>query len=553
MNQSFSELNGQVIRYHLEGKITICTDTIRQDDTCIFLAADFDKQNWQEDIILFKNEALKMGIEVSVERSRSGNGAHAWIFFSDLIQASLARQLGTLILSKASSTHHDFNLESYDRFFPNQDFLPSGGFGNLIALPLQKQPREHGNTLFINDLFQPYPNQWEYLSKCQRLSEEEAREILNIFLQREEDIYIVHNKDNDVYTAEKIINPDSQQIKNCYKNIINMQLGAKLVINMKNLPSRLISALKRTAIFANPKFFKLQRLRFSTWNTPRYICCAERDNDNLILPRGTLKTCKKICKAAGSKILLKDNRLKLKKIDIRFLGKLLDAQKQSIKLILKFDFGVFVAPPGSGKTVIACKIIAKRKVPTLVLVHRKQLVDQWKEQLINFLNITEKEIGILGSGKEKLKGLIDIGMLQTLSKKDDLSEIINHYEQIIIDECHHIPAPSFESVIGKFPAKYVLGLTATPYRKEGDQAIMYLQCGPICYTMDDRELSDISRKVIIKQTSFRMSVEYGPQPQLHEVWNEMIKDKNRLNIIANDVITVLKKKRFPLILDLSYV
>ncbi len=548
--KNFDIFTDQVARLHLEGKIIIGTYAIRTDDSCIFLAADFDKTTWKEDIIAYKHGACQLGVDVAIEISKSGNGAHAWIFFSEPVSAKFARQLGTIIMATASRDRYSMSLESYDRFFPNQDTLPKGGFGNLIALPLQKHARENGKTIFVDEKFNPLPDQWEFLSQRKRLSLDDVYNILKTEKVNKAPQFVLFTDDEEIKDAETEVEKVSKSLEpGTYNGKIDFRLGAQLSINIEMLPSKIINAFKHTATFANPKFFELQRLRFSTWNTPRYICCAGIVDNNLILPRGTLETCIQLAESASAQAEVIDNRLTLDRIDVSFYGELTSNQEKVIFEILNHNFGVLVAPPGIGKTVMACAVIAKRKSSTLILVHRKQLMDQWMSQLVKFLNINEKEIGIIGGSKKKGKGLIDIATLQTLARMENLSEYCNEYEQIIIDECHHIPAVSFEAVLNQFPARYFLGLTATPYRKDGLQAIIHMQCGPIRYSMiDDSELN-ITKKVIIKETKFAMPLEFGSQPPIHEVWEKLISDSERLTLIALDVAKILSAGRFPLILS----
>lgn len=549
-NKNFDIFTDQVARSHLEGKIFIGTYAIRADDTCIFLAADFDKTTWKEDIIAYKNAASQLGVDVAIEISKSGNGAHAWVFFSEPLQAKSVRQLGTIIMALASRDRYTMSLESYDRFFPNQDTMPKGGFGNLIALPLQKEARDNGRTIFVDDTFNIYPDQWLYLSERKRLSLNDLNSILSTIKETSSLKAELLTNDEEIKSAETLVENVSTNLESgTFSGRIDFNLGAQLSINIEFLPSKIINAFKRTATFANPKFFELQRLRFSTWNTPRYICCAGIKNSILILPRGTLETCLNLSTSAGAEAIIKDIRLTLSNINISFNGELTSEQEKAVSELLTHDFGVLVAPPGIGKTVMACAVIARRKSPTLILVHRKQLMDQWKSQIMRFLNMPAKEIGIIGGNKKKGKGVIDIATLQTLARMENPSDYCNEYEQVIVDECHHIPAVSFESVLNEFPARYFLGLTATPYRKDGLQAIIHMQCGPIRHSMIDSGETTITKKVIIRETKFTMPPESGPQPPIHEVWDKLITDPERLSLIAQDVIKVLMDNRFPLILS----
>jgi len=490
-----------------------------------------------------------MGVPVYIERSRSGNGAHTWIFFSEPVPAKLARQLGTIILTKASLSGNNFDLKSYDRFFPNQDYLPKGGLGNLIALSLQKDPREMGNSVFIDSNSKPITDQWEYLSNIIGLNYEDITEIISTYVSNVSSVNFFESDEEEAIEAELGINIDDDEFTDCFNDRIDIVLDDKININTKNMPSKLIIALRRLATFANPDFFKLQRMRFSTWNTPKYIFCGEYFSHVLRLPRALLNNIESVLEKAGANIKIQDKRLNFGKMDLKFHGKLNDDQKSAVKEILNHEYGVLVAPTGSGKMIIAINIIAERKVPTLILVHRKQILTQWKKQIHEFLAIDKKDVGIIGSGKNKSTGIIDISMIQTIAKSDNVDLIKTKYAQVIIDECHHIPAVSFEMVLTEFPIRYCLGLTATPKRKDGHHPILYMQSGQICYEMREEISKEISRKVIFKETNFKMPEEYGEQPQIHEIWNELIIDRERLNLIVNDILENFEKKRHLLILS----
>ena len=549
-NRVFLKLDAKAARMHLEGKISIGTYAIRKDDTCTFLASDFDKMSWSDDVIAYKNAARELGIEVAVERSRSGNGAHAWIFFAQPVPARLARQLGTVIMSRASSSRYTLTLDSHDRFFPSQDFLPKGGFGNLIALPLQQVAREQGNTVFVNDKIIPYQDQWKFIARQRRLSIDDIISILDEAVSTDISGLSSPFQTADVRVAENTIDYVVKEIKSdFFPHDIRMRLGAQLEIDINHLPSKLISAFKRTATFANPKFFELQRLRFSTWKTPRYIFCGEICSNHLILPRGSLDACLKLSRNAGANINISDNRIASPKIKMKFKGKLSKEQERAVNELAKHENGVLVAPPGIVKTVIACSIIGKRKVRTLILVQRKQLMDQWRSSLSDFLTINPEKIGLLSGNTKKMTGVIDIAMLQTLTRMKEAKDLLSNYEQVIIDECQHIPPFSFGSVIKIIPARYFLGLTATPYRKDGHQPIIFMQCGPIRYEMRDVIGVKLAKRVIVRETSFSMSPEIGSQPQIHEVWEKMSTDPDRLDLIADDVKQILQSGRFPLILS----
>ncbi|MFN8847555.1 MAG: TOTE conflict system archaeo-eukaryotic primase domain-containing protein [Bdellovibrionales bacterium] len=548
-NQAFLKLDSQAVRDHLQGKHTIGTYAICEDDSCRFLAADFDGKGWAADVLAYKSAGRELGIQIEIERSRSGNGAHAWIFFLDSLPSRLARQLGTIIIARAQASRHAMSLETYDRFFPNQDYLPKGGFGNLIALPLQKAPREKNNSIFLDEKLEPVQDQWGHLAQIRRLSWANVQQILNQQTQENSD-QLIHFEDIAVASAEKALDAGRRKvIAGCYPGNIEIQCGAQLSIKLDRLPSEIIAAFKRTATFANPKFFELERMRFSTWKTPRFIFCGELQPDHLILPRGSLDTCLEIAKKAGSSVVLSDLKPQFKKLKVSFSGELSSSQKKAVAQICTQEIGVLVAPPGAGKTVMGCNIIAKRKVSTLILVHRMPLLEQWKMQISTFLGIEIKKIGTLGGQKKKQTGEIDIGMLQTLANLEDPEEALAGYGQIIIDECHHIPAVSFEAILKKCSPRYVLGLTATPYRKDGHQAIIHMQCGPVRHEIKHVDGPILNKKVIVRETTFKMPEELGQQPAIHLVWENLVVDRARLDLVAQDLRNSLMEKRFPLIIS----
>lgn len=549
--KAFRRLDEKVVSEHLTGKITIGTYTIRNDDNCKFLATDFDDENWEQDVLLFKQEAENLGIDVVFERSRSGNGGHAWIFFSEFIPASLARQLGSIIMTKAIMKSPRFNLSSYDRFFPNQDYMPKGGFGNLIALPLQRAPRQNGNSVFISDDLKVIDDQWERLSSVRALSYLDVSKLV-YKVSADFDKPDVAVEDENQSWSESTLDILTEQVKDqCFGQKIDVELSSQLYIDIDGMPSKLVAALKRLATFANPEFFQKQKMRFSTWSIPKYIFCGDLEGSKLILPSGLVEKVEEICEDAGAEFKLNDCRPDHRRFRVSFKGELKKEQKRAVEEVIQHECGVLVAPPGSGKTVMGCAVLSKRKVPTLILVHRAPLLDQWKERLIEFVNFDVKKIGTINGQKKKPQGKIDIAMMQTVNKmsEEDLQALLNKYEQIIVDECHHIAAFTFESILKKSPARYILGLTATPYRKDGHQAIIHMQSGPIRYEMLEKETEFESKRVIVRNSNFKMPEEAGPQPPIHQVWSHLISDEERLELVADDVIENLDENRVPLVIS----
>ena len=536
LEKGFIPLDSSIARSHLEGRLIAGVYAILKDDSCKFLAVDLDGSGWMGDIFAFRDAAASMGVQVSVERSKSGNGGHAWIFFSEPVSARNARQLGTIILGRAMNGRPNMKLESYDRFFPNQDFLPKGGFGNLIALPLQKEARAVGNSVFINANGEVIEDQWAHLSISLRIGNDNLITVLQEFgatLEKEP------LTEEEVRAAEVFLSLSSIDLAGkLMGKTLRVVLGSMLRIPTIILPARIISALKSTSVFANPKFFELQRLRFSTWKTPRYISCGEIDGNDLLLPRGCLEKIMDIILEAGGNLSLIDERTDNSGIKIKFKGDLTEQQTLAVTEMKKHEIGVLVAPPGAGKTVMACELIAHHGQRTLILTHRKRLVDQWKSQLENFLKVDEE-----------VKPF-EVKMIQTIARRG-ITTTIEHdkFGFVIVDECHHIPAVSFESVLKGVKAKYVLGLTATPFRKDGLHPIIAMQCGKIRYEMKDTDRTTGNRIVIFKQTKFQPLSEEITQEPIHMVWERMINDSERNKQIAEDVAEVLRQKRFPLILS----
>lgn len=550
--QKFYPLNGNAVASHLRGHSIIGTYAIREDDTCAFLACDFDESSWQADILAFSEAAKSLGIQTAIERSRSGKGGHAWIFFTEPVPARLARSLGTLIIAKCSERNIRLSLESYDRFFPTQDFLPKGGFGNLIALPLQKIPRENGNSCFVDENFNVIPDQWSYLASIRRLYKYELESILKDYLPKanfkrhdafEDTAWLT---DNEILDKTSIPQEHDDSLTDKDIEII---FGSMLSIPLEGIPTKIIVRLKKTASFANPEFYKLQRMRMQTYPHPRFIFSGEIRPDYLFLPRGVLDKATRILQQAGANVVIRDERVAKKKFKVEFSGELTEIQEKAVEKVKISDIGILMAPPGAGKTVMACQIIASRKVSTLVLVHRQPLLDQWKERISQFLSIPIKEIGTLSGSKKKMTGKVDVGMLQSISKIEDLTELTEKYSQIIIDECHHIPATSFEAILKQLPARYVLGLSATPYRKDGLEKIMFQQCGPIRHEIQISEVSDLLKDVYIFETSLVFPEELGRQPPYQVLINYLIQNEKRNFLIAGKTTEVIQNGRFPLLVS----
>jgi len=540
-NQNFPPLDHAAIHSHLIGRHTIGTYAIREDDSCIFLAADFDGDGWMQDIEAYRRAAEQMGISVGMERSRSGNGGHAWIFFVRPVPAVLARRLGTLIVARASSFHQGMKLSTYDRFFPNQDTCPKGGFGNLIALPLQQEPRKSGHTLFLDEKFEPVSDQWAYLASLPKSDLSGLQRLLETSCSPEKDSEPTESVSLDFDEAALNVIPQAIR-RGDFKGMLKLLRKSQITISLADLPTGLGAALKRLGTIANPVFYEKQRLRFSTVNIPRFIFCGEEHDDRLVLPRGALHDIEKLVSKAGGKVEIIDRRPDPTTADLSFIGTLTATQSAAVEAMMGHDEGVLVAPPGAGKTVMACASIARRGVSTLILVHRKQLLDQWSDRLQHFLGLSKSEIHILGKARYP-DAPVALGMFPTLARSEFPEALLAKYGQVIIDECHHVPAASFEAAMKRCTARYILGLTATPNRKDGLQKILFLQCGPIRHRIDLDHSEEQSRTVFVREFSLRLPAEKDRLP-IHQIWEHLIQSGERNRAIASDVASALKEQRF---------
>lgn len=542
-------LTDQVIQKHVEGKIVIGVYPLLQDDTCCFLAIDFDGKSWKDDVRAFLKTCEDMAIRASLELSRSGNGAHVWIFFSEPVPAVLARQAGSSLITRTMNLRHELDMKSYDRLFPNQDTLPKGGFGNLIALPLQNETMSKGTTLFMNSDFVPYSDQWEYLSGVKRLSLPELEAFAKDAKNKGSIIGISMSPTEDDMIQKGNIPRKNHKILNCVlPRTINAVLENRIYIEKGGLPSALLNHFKRLAAFQNPEFYKRQSMRLSTALTPRIISCIEETETYIAIPRGCLEDITNLCETNRISFNIDDRRSSGKTIDVSFRGELSQEQQTACKKLIEHDMGVLVAPPGVGKTIIAIGLIVSRKVNTLVLVHRKPLLEQWRAQLASFLGIAPKEIGQIGGGKDNPTHFVDVGMIQSLDKHGEVDCRIRNYGQIIVDECHHVSAFSFERVMLEANAKYVCGLTATPFRRDGHHPIIMMQCGPVRHriTGKDSLQTEIRKSLITRYTDF--TCQWSEEDKIHSLWPFLIKDDERNHMIVNDIIDTMREKRSPIVL-----
>ncbi len=553
--QEYFPLTDQVVHDHLLGKLTAGVYPLLADETCWFLAADFDKTTWQEDVRAYLHTCGEWKVPALLERSRSGRGGHIWIFFAAPLPARLARKLGAAILTRTMERRHQLGLDSYDRFFPSQDTMPKGGFGNLIALPLQHVPRGHGNSVVLDAEFNPHSDQWLLLSGVRRMEFSEVESVVREAERSGDIIGVRRSVTDEEQTEDPWTLPPSRKKKD---EVISGPLPAKVrvvrgnlvFVETEGLPSAMLNRLHRLAAFQNPEFYRAQAMRLSTFDKPRVIRCAEEFPKHVALPRGCLGEIIALLESHKVALDLDDQRFVGLPLDVTFHGQLRPDQQAAASDMLAHDDGILSATTAFGKTVVAAWLIAARKANTLVLVHRRQLLDQWRERLASFLDLPIKSIGQIGGGRRSPNGVIDVAVIQSLNRKQVVDDLVANYGHVVVDECHHLSAVSFEQVLRQVKARYVTGLTATPQRKDGHHPIIVMQCGPIRHRVNAKEQAlarPFTHSVIPRPTNFRMppSVE---KPEMHELYAALAGNKSRNDLIFEDLLTCIKAGRSPILL-----
>lgn len=552
-NQAFVLPEDDEALAHLQGRQVIGVYPLLRDDTCWLLALDFDGADWQQDVAALLETCHSFDVVTGIERSRSGKGAHVWFFFSSPVTAMSARKLGFLLLTETMAHSPTLGMDSYDRLFPSQDVLPNGGFGNLIALPLQHEARAQGNTLFLDEDFEPHQDQWSCLASLPRIEPER----LNQLTQRAESTSRLlgvrgtgSNGQNEKPWRVPRREVDRLAAAAELPTQIRVTYAQQLYVERAELPPVLVDAIRRLAVFSNPTFLERQRLRLSTGKTPRVIVCFEELAQHLVLPRGCHDDLVSLFTGLGISLELVDERADGAALELAFRGDLADAQERAVEALLPHELGVLCAPPGTGKTVMAASLIAARGRSTLVLVHRQPLVDHWVAHLSQLLDQETAEIGILAGGKRSLNGQLDVATVQSLARNKEREELLAAYGQVVVDECHHVPAVSTEHVLRSAPARYVLGLTATPYRRDGHQPIITMQCGPIRHSMgsvNHRGDHKFKLHVIRRDTAFSAATP-PTEATVQEIYSALATDEQRLELVANDVEKLMREGRSPIVL-----
>jgi len=567
-NRNFAPLTSQDMYRHLEGKDEYCCDVvglyaIMQDNNCAFLCADFDDKNckygYKEDVLAYVGVCREWLIPYAIERSRSGNGAHVWIFFEAPLPASKARRLGNAILTEAMTRNGQMSFNSYDRFFPNQDYLPEGGFGNLVALPLQGQARRKENSVFVDNDFLVYKDQWAFLYNLKKIQESTIDQLLRLHSQEELGKLSMSSENKPWVT------PLPQNItQEDFHAKVEIIKANKLYIPLKAVSAKVLNHLKRIAAFKNPEFYSKQALRLSTYAIPRIISCFDITNEYLAMPRGCEDATRSFLNDNAVTYTITDKTNHGNKISVSFQGEEREEQMEAINALLPYTNGILHATTAFGKTVTAAAIIARKKVNTLILVHSKALLKQWHDRLTEFLNIDypkheEKNkrgrrkvfspIGCFDSSGNTLHGIIDIALIQSCLDEDGVKPFVQDYGMVIVDECHHVSSITFEQVLMSIKAHTIYGLTATPIRKDGHQPIIFMQCGPIRFTTDVKSQiakQSFDRFLIPRFTSYNSILEN--RLSIATLYKYLSEDEIRNNLIVEDICKAVNTGRTPIIL-----
>ncbi|QIH77405.1 DEAD/DEAH box helicase family protein [Macrococcoides canis] len=558
---SFQKMTDEVIFNHLKGfnsynkEVLYGMYPIVDRDKTYILAFDFDKKEWEKEIKVIAEVLKKVGIDYIIEISQSGKGAHVWIFFEDKILAQKARTLGHIILTEAMKAYPELSFEAFDRMFPSQNEASNGGFGNLIALPLQGKRVVNGFSRFVDDNIEIIEDIWGTLEKTQKLSEFKVDTIIEKY-QKEIPVNL-YKAEHDLIKEEITL---FEYEKYHSDNEIDIILDSTINIEVSNLTKKEIVKLRFLASFHNKAYYKALNQRLNTKDIPRIISLSEVNNEYIKLPRGLKHQILDLFPKAN----VINKQTTGKSIEATFKGELYDGQTMALEQLTQYDSGLLCAGTGFGKTVVASKLIADQSISTLIIVNNKSLAEQWKSQLEEFIDLKDEpfaeytpkgrlkkkdKIGIIYGGKVIRSKNIDIALFQSLTSMDDLESIMNDYGMVIVDEAHHVAAKTFEDVMTEVKSRYVYGLTATPKREDGLENIIYMRIGPIRHVAEKEVPKHISQKLYLRFTSLGEHITNIHDNLIHDNNELIVKDINRNEIIINDIVQNIKEGRHIIVLS----
>ena len=532
-NKRLLPLTDIAIKKHLIGQEIIGVYPILPDNTSYFLTADFDGEHWKSEAQSFIDLCAQNGLNTYLERSRSGNGGHVWLFFAVAYPCYRSRQIGLEFIRQVYKISEFVKEISFDRLFPNQDSVSQNGFGNLIALPFQGKAVAEGNTLFLeSQTGSPFLDQWGMLS-----------EITHHTLQEMEDVY------------QRVVGRDAtwRQSPEIIQESISLHVGARITLHRSQIGSTLMAFLKDELNFINNEYLTKRRLGKSIYDVEKYFKLIDEEGDEVSIPKGFLLPLTDFMNKEGTKHSVYRGHPVLGELPFVNSIKLTPNQASAVAAAMEHEQGVIVAPPGSGKTIIGLEIIARKKLPALILVHRKQILDQWVDRIQSFLEIPKTHIGQFSGVKKKCGDQITVGLLQSLARMKDLSELANQFGTIIVDECHHIPASTFREVVKQLNSQYIYGLTATPKRKHNDEKLIYAYIGNIIARLETSDVTSASTiehplEVVIRSTNISIPFKYTTD--LFQLLSRVICfDTARNQLIVDDILAQSTNGRKILVLS----
>lgn len=528
--KKYALLTSAILEKHWRGEELIGIYPLLPDNTSHFIVADFDKADWRDQVLKFSNFCNQFNLHHTIEKSRSGNGAHCWFFFTNQYPAQKSRKIIYELLRRADIISDFEKNGSFDRLFPNQDFHKGIGLGNLIALPLNGRCLVDGNTSFLQlESLNVITKQWEYLNTIKKNSP-----------QKLDEIFV------ELFEVSQDSNRHSLSLSKEIRIILNNQLWLK----KEHLTLKVKVFIREKLNFLNADYFIKKNMGRSTFKTELFFKLINETEDEIILPKGFTEDLVQFLKDENLPFVIDDYRKKHDPISFNSNINLYPYQRKVLEVALKNNSGVIVAPPGTGKTIISLALISELKQPALIIVHRKQLFDQWIDRIQTFLKIPSHEIGCIDSVKKKIGNRVTVAMIQSLKKISSSKDYNQAFGTIIVDECHHIPAKTFRETITNFNSYFLYGITATPKRKNNDENLIFTYIGKILAEVDTNEVSHLSSKVelIVRKTNLKVPFNY--QTDVYELLsNVLVFDSSRNRLISGDTEQLIAKGKRILILS----